>query len=61
MIEPIPSRLMEYRNTPRQDGMSPAMILFGRAMRTPLPTHPVVYSPMVQKKVKAADRKAVEL
>ncbi|XP_059096765.1 uncharacterized protein K02A2.6-like [Tigriopus californicus] len=31
--------LMELRNTPRSDGLSPAQHLFGRPMRTQLPVH----------------------
>ena len=31
--------LLEWRNTPRQDGLSPAEILLGHPMRTRVPTH----------------------
>ena len=36
--------LLEFRNTPREDGVSPAQRLFGRPMRTRLPVHRSVFS-----------------
>ena len=35
--------LREYRNTPRADGISPAMLFFGRTQRTMLPRLPGAY------------------
>ena len=35
--------LREYRNTPRADGLSPAMLFFGRVQRTSLPRLPGAY------------------
>ena len=31
--------LLELRNTPREDGLSPAQILLGHPMRSRVPTH----------------------
>ena len=31
--------IMEFRNVPRSDGLSPAQILYGRSIRTRLPAH----------------------
>lgn len=53
--------LIEYRNTPRSDGLSTAMRVFGRPTRTLLPAHPVIFNPVDQQKIRIADWKAVEL
>ncbi len=53
--------LLEYRNTPRQDGLSPAQRLFNRPMRTRLPSHPQVFSPVLQRDIRQADKKALQL
>lgn len=50
--------LLEWRNTPRKDGMSPAQRLFGRAMRTLLPTHPAAFAVCHRNTIRKADRKA---
>ncbi len=55
------SALLEYRNTPRSDGLSPAERLFGRAMRTKLPSHPQVFKPILHKQIREADKKAAML
>ena len=31
--------LLEWRNTPREDGLSPAEVLLGHPMRSRVPTH----------------------
>ena len=31
--------LLELRNTPREDGLSPAEVLYGHPMRSRIPTH----------------------
>lgn len=38
--------LLEFRNTPRQDGYSPAQMMFGRRQRTRLPALPQAYDPI---------------
>ena len=53
--------LLEYRNTPRKDGMSPAQRFFGRPTRTRLPAHPVIYKKDIRDKIREADRLAVKL
>ncbi len=55
------SALLEYRNTPKADGLSPAQRLFGRPMRTMLPAHPVIYKKIIQKEIRDADKKALAL
>ena len=37
--------LLEYRNTPKTDGLSPAQRLFGRPTRTKLPAHESLLTP----------------
>ena len=39
--EDFPAALLEFRNTPRADGFSPAQMFLGRRQRTRLPTLPV--------------------
>ena len=53
--------LLEYRNTPRKDGLSPAQRLFGRPMRTVLPAHPQVFHHILRKKIQKADKRAMQL
>jgi hypothetical protein len=43
--EHFPSALLEWRNTPRADGVSPAQVFFGRRQRTILPAIPRISSP----------------
>ena len=53
--------LMEYRNTPRKDGVSPAQRLFGRPTRSKLPIGPAAFTTPIQKVIEEADRRAVSL
>jgi transposase InsO family protein len=53
--------MLEYRNTPRKDGLSPAQRIFGRPTRTRLPLHPVTFHRSIQDLIRKADRKAVQL
>ncbi len=53
--------LLEYRNMPRKDGLSPAQRLFQRPMRTKLPCHPQVFEVIAQSKIREADKKALLL
>ncbi len=53
--------LLEYRNTPKKDGLSPAQRLFQRPMRTRLPSHPQVFKPILQREIRLADKKALQL
>ena len=41
--------LLELRNTPRSDGLSPAQILFGHPIRSIVPVHPRAYQDKWQK------------
>lgn len=42
--------LLEWRNTPRQHGRSPAQIVFGRPLRSIIPTHRRAFAPEWQPK-----------
>jgi transposase InsO family protein len=54
--------LLEYRNTPRKDGVSPAERLFGRLIRGKLlPLHPVASNENCHKKITKADEKRLTL
>ncbi len=53
--------MLEYRNTPRKDGLSPAQRVFGRPMRTKLPSHPLALERTAQHEIKKADRRAANL
>ncbi len=53
--------ILEYWNTPRNDGLSPAQRLFGRPMRTRLPAHPLVYKKVVQDELRKVDQQALKL
>ena len=44
--EDFNAALLEYRNTPRADGFSPAQMFFGRRQRTRLPTLPQHHQPI---------------
>ena len=59
--EDFSKALLSYRNTPRKDGLSPAVRLLGRPARTSLPAHPVVLNWTDRAMIRAADRKALEL
>ena len=53
--------LLEWRNTPRNDGMSPAQILFGHSLRTLIPAHHRSFAPKWQTSMEDRDRNATEL
>lgn len=53
--------LLEYRNTPRKDGISPAQRLFGRPTRTRLPISPMCFEKSIRERLRQADLKAEEL
>ena len=42
--------LLQWRNTPRADGLSPAQLFFGRRQRTELPGNDEIYHPLDMKK-----------
>jgi len=51
--------ILEYRNTPRKDGLSPAERIFGRPMRTRVCAHPNLYQASnIQYAIEKADEKA---
>ena len=54
------SGLLQWRNTPRADGLSPAQIVFGHPARDTLPIHKRAFAPEWQKAVKDADSCAQE-
>ena len=41
--------LLELRNTPREDGLSPAQRLYGYPLRSNIPVHERLYNPVWQK------------
>ncbi|XP_063590912.1 uncharacterized protein K02A2.6-like [Penaeus indicus] len=50
--------LLELRNTPRQDGRSPAQVLFGHPLRSRVPAHSSSFAPEWQAKTEGCDRRA---
>ena len=53
--------VLEFRNTPRAHGFSPAQLLYGRTLRSTLPTHPSALQPQWQDLRKALDAASTEL
>lgn len=53
--------LLEYRNTPRAEGRSPAQILFGHPMRSAVPAHHRAYAPEWQRAADECDLRAERL
>ena len=53
--------LLEWRNTPRADGRSPAQMLFGQSMRTCVPAHHKSFSPIWHELAEECDRKAADI
>ena len=53
--------LLELRNTPREGGKSPAEIVFGRQLRTLLPSHPYAFDKKWQTSQEEFDAKRAEL
>ena len=49
--------LLELRNTPRADGLSPAQILYGRTLRSCLPSHRRLFAPTWLSKIAEWDAK----
>ena len=52
---------IEYRNTPREQGLIPAQMTYGRPMRSHVVTHYRTFKPEWQKQIKEADKKATLL
>ncbi len=48
--------LLEFRNTPRENGMSPAEMVFGRQLRSILPTHKSSFDPRWREIMESQDR-----
>jgi len=48
--------LLEYRNTPRSGGLSPAQIVFGHPVRSVVPTHHLAFQDTWQQKLAQLDR-----
>ena len=53
--------MIEYRNTPRANGLSPAQMVFGRPMRSQVVTHRRAFRVLWKKEATRADRKAAHL
>ena len=41
--EKFQQALLEYRNCPKENGFSPAQVVFGRALRSCVPAHRISY------------------
>ena len=50
--------LLELRNTPRQDGRSPAQVLYGRPLRSLIPAHSASFASKWQAKTEVCERRA---
>jgi hypothetical protein len=48
--------LLEFRNTPRENGMSPAEMVFGSQLRSILPAHRTSFAPRWKDIMNARDR-----
>lgn len=55
------SALLQWRNTPRSDGLSPAQWLFNRRQRTLNPAHPNNYSRLSDQQIAEAEEKREEI
>lgn len=53
--------IMEIRNTPRADGISPNQVLFGRQIRTLIPTHYEAFKPQWKEIAEKIDRRRMNL
>lgn len=53
--------VLEFRNTPRSDGRSPAQILFGRSMRSRVPAHFSTFAKCWKEESEAADKRSDKL
>lgn len=50
--------LLEYRNTPRSNGRSPAQTVFGHPLRSPVPAHRSAFAPEWQAASLLCDQRA---
>jgi hypothetical protein len=50
--------LLEFRNTPRENGLSPAQMLFGHQLRSIIPAHRSAYATCWKSVMEARDRQA---
>ena len=60
-VDSFREAIIEYRNTPREHGLSPAQMIHGRPMRSHVVTHYRTFKPEWQKRIKEADKKATLL
>lgn len=58
LIEEFDRGLVEFRNTPRQDGRSLAQVLFGRPLRSCAPDHGTSFAKEWQERIEKCDRRA---
>ncbi len=49
---------MEFRNTPRENGLSPAQMVFGHKLRSIVPAHRSAYATCWKSDMEARDRQA---
>ena len=53
--------LLQCRNTPRADGLSPAQVVYGHPVRDTLPVHKHAFAPEWQRSIKEADERAATI
>ena len=53
--------LLQWRNTPRADGLSPAQVVYGHPVRDTLPVHKRAFAPEWQRSIKEADERAATI
>ena len=60
-VDSFREAIIEYRNTPREHGLSPSQMIYGRPMRSHVVTHYRTFKPEWQKRIKEVDKKATLL
>ena len=60
-IDAFREAIIEFRNTPRQHGLSPAQLVFGRPMRSHAVTHYRLFKKEWQRKIEDVDMEAARL
>ena len=60
-VDEFRSGLLEFRNTPRAHGFSPAQLLYGRTLRSQLLTHPTALKQEWREQRNALDKAATSL
>ena len=53
--------LLQWRNTPRADGLSPAQVVYGHPVRDTMPVHKRAFTPEWQRSIKEADERTATI